>query len=157
MPDTPVLPSLLERTVASLQNDGRLVKTDWDLETFDVLATRDGAENVLGVAKPSTGTVVFYYVWPKVIAHEYVSLMLEFVARANCDLYTSAFEFDPDSGIVSVRAGAEIGNDSVNRDAESAFLINALDEVERAGALYDSVVRAVGSGNMSAIQAASSI
>ena len=127
-------PSLLDRTVQALQDAGRLVRTDWDVETFDVLPEEDGAEPTAGVVLSATKSVVFYAVWPDPVPPERHADVVGYVVRANVDLATSAFEFDPRTGVLSVRAGIEFGSLAATLASEDlrGLLSNALDEVERA-------------------------
>lgn len=138
-------PSLLALTVAALQGAGRLVKTDWDLETFDVLPEADGAEPTLGVVMSSSRSVVFYAVWPEPVPARRRPAVAEYTVRANTDLYTSSFEFDLDSGILSLRAGIEFGAlaASLPRDGFAALLVTALGEVESAAERHRPGVGAV--------------
>ena len=138
-------PSLLAVTVAALQGAGRLVKTDWDVETLDVLPEVDGAEPTLGVVMSSSRSVVFYAVWPDPVPEPLRPAVAEYTVRANTDLYTSAFEFDLDSGILSLRAGVEFGElaATLPRDAFTALLVSALDEVESAAARHRAGIAAL--------------
>lgn len=129
-------PSLLDRTVQALQDAGRLVRTDWDVETFDVLPQDEGGEPTAGVVLSATNSVVFYAVWPDPVPRERHDEVVGYLVRANVGLSTSAFEFDPDDGILSVRAGVEFGalaGSLAGADLQG-LLVNALDEVERAAA-----------------------
>jgi hypothetical protein len=141
-------PSLLAVTVAALQGRGRLVKTDWDIETFDVLPETGGAEPTLGVVMSSSRSVVFYAVWPDPIPDARRPAVAEYTVRANTDLYTSAFEFDLDSGILSIRAGVQFGalTASLPRESFAALLVAALEEVESAAEQHRPGVAAVLSG-----------
>ncbi len=141
-------PSLLSLTVAALQGRGRLVKTDWDIETFDVLPEEDGAEPTLGVVMSSSRSVVFYAVWPEPVPAPRRAAVAEFTVRANTDLYTSAFEFDFDTGILSLRSGVEFGDlaATLPRETFAALLVTALDEAESAAARHRVPVAALLSG-----------
>jgi hypothetical protein len=144
-------PPLLARTVAALQGSGRLVRTDWDLETFDVLPADDGAEPTLGVVMTSLQAVVFYHVWPDPVPAQQRAAMAEYTTRANADLYTSAFEFDLDGGTLSLRAGVqfaagprEAGDlELLTREAFTRLLTLALDEVETTAAAHAGGIAAV--------------
>lgn len=138
-------PSLLDRAVQALQNAGRLVQTDWDVETFDVLPEEEGAEPTAGVVLSATRSVVFYSVWPDPVPLERHDDVVAYLVRANVGLSTSAFEFDPDGGILSVRAGIEFGAlaGSLSSGDLQGLLINALDEVERAAAEHRPAIAAL--------------
>lgn len=138
-------PSLLDRTVQALQDAGRLVRTDWDVETFDVLPEEDGAEPTAGVVLSATKSVVFYAVWPDPVPPERHADVAAYVVQANTDLATSAFEFDTRTGILSVRAGIEFGplGATLASDDLRGLLTNALDEVEHAAAEHRAAIAAL--------------
>lgn len=127
-------PSLLAVAVASIQGLGRLVKTDWDLETFEVLAENDGAEPTLGVVLSASRAIVLYQVWADYVPEPARTAVTEYVTRANTDLYTSAFEFDLGNGSLSVRSGVHVGDVDVARPTLAGLLRNALTEVESTAA-----------------------
>lgn len=144
-------PTLLSRTVAALQGSGRLVRTNWDLETFDVLPVDDGTEPTLGVVMSSLQAVVFYAVWPDPVPAKRRAAMAEYTVRANTDLYTSAFEFDLDGGALSLRAGVQFAAgpkqaadvEQMSRAEFTRLLLLALDEVETTAAEHAAGVAAV--------------
>ncbi|TAM89827.1 MAG: hypothetical protein EPN43_06525 [Jatrophihabitans sp.] len=125
-------PSLLARTVQALQDSGRLVRTDWETETFDVLPEQDGGEPTAGVVLSATNSVVFYAVWPDTVPPPRREAVAAYTVRANTGLATSAFEFGPATGILSVRAGIEFGDlaETIDGAVLQALLVATLDEVE---------------------------
>lgn len=147
------VPGLLARTVAALQSHGRMVATNWDLETFEVLPLDDGGESTVGVVMSSSKSVVFYAVWPDTVGMEFRAETAELLLRANTKLYTSAFELDQDRGLLSVRAGVEIGEVVLESGALGGLLINALDEVESVYADFRPTFAAVTTGGSTAQQA----
>ncbi len=154
MPDEPAaVPGLLARTVAALQSQDRMVATNWDLETFEVLPITGDGESTVGVVMSSSMSVVFYGVWPDTVDQEYRSQTAEMVLRANTKLYTCAFEFDPDRGLLSVRSGLEIGQVELGPDVLGGLLGNALEEVESVYAEFEATIAAVTTGRASAEQA----
>ena len=126
-------PSLLDRTVQALQDAGRLVRTDWNLETFDVLPEEDDAEPTAGVVLSATKSVVFYAVWPEPVPPQRREDVAAYAVQANTHLATAAFEFNPATGVLAVRAGIEFGPLAATLASGDlqALLVNALDEVER--------------------------
>ncbi len=123
-------PGLLAVTVAALQHAGRLVSTDWEMNTFDVLpvgrssrpagspaeASEGSAidavadpDATLGVVLTGAGSVVFYAVWPETIPPAARPGVAEFALHLNTSLTTSAVEFDTGTGILSVRSGLRLG------------------------------------------------
>lgn len=164
MTETIAAPGLLAITVAALQDSGRMVATDWEAETFDVLSPDDAARpdgesgsSVLGVVLRHTRAVVFYAVWDDPVPADRRLKMSELVLRANTDLFTSAFEFDLESGILSVRSsvaladvpiaapgdpGPPAGTKVLNRSTLTTLLLAALEEVEEVAADHaDEVAR----------------
>lgn len=139
------VPGLLARTVQTLQDAGRLVRTDWGTETFDVLAEEEGAEPTAGVVLSATNSVIFYAVWPDLVPDERRDAVRAYTTEANTELATSAFEFNPSNGILSVRAGIEFGTlaETIDSAALGGLLINALDEVERVAADHRATVAAL--------------
>lgn len=144
-------PSLLARTVSALQGGGRLVRTNWDIATFDVLPVDDGSEPTLGVVMSSLQAVVFYAVWPDPVPAKRRTTMAEYTVRANTDLYTSAFEFDLDGGTLSLRAGVQFAAgpkqaadvEQLPRAEFTRLLLLALDEVETSAAEHAAGIAAV--------------
>lgn len=138
-------PSLLDRTVQALQDAGRLVQTDWDVETFDVLAEDEGGEPTAGVVLSASKSVVFYAVWPDAVPTERREDVISYAMQANTDLATSAFEIDPATGVLALRAGIEFGAlaSTIGGSDLQALLVNALDEVERAAAEHRPAIAAL--------------
>lgn len=140
--------SLRALTVAALQDARRLVRHDDESATFTVLAERPEAESVLGVVFEHSSSVVFYYPWEIDVPEERMPALLEFVARANVELATSAFELNLGRRDLALRAGVELGERYADfpRDLLQALLVNALDEVELSARLHDEAVAAVVGG-----------
>jgi len=141
-------PSLLAITVDALESRGRVVDTNWDAETFTVRPLRSGVETTLGVVFNFSGSIVFYYVWEDDLPGERMPALVEFVTRANEKLVTSAFELALGRRDLSLRAGVELGEDfaSLDRDAVTTLLLNALDECERAAYAHLDAVAALLAG-----------
>lgn len=141
-------PSLRALAVAALQAEGRLVRHDDEAATFTVLADRPGAEDVLGVVFEHSQSVVLYYPWEIDVPDERMPAMLEFIARANVELATSALELNVGRHELALRAGVEIGDGyaEIPRDVLALLVVNVLDEVELSADLHDAAVAAVVSG-----------
>lgn len=136
-------PSLFDLTVAALAGVGRMVVTDRDLGTFDVLPDGElvaGPDAILGLVLSTPPAVAFYAVRPEPVPEPARSAVAELTVRLNTVLTTSTVEFDPDTGILSVRAGIRLGAvdlgplapDADGHPARALFaglLIEALDEV----------------------------
>jgi hypothetical protein len=148
--------ALFVLTLAALQRTGRTVTRDRELETVDVSAV-NGDDTILGVVLPNANAVVFYSVWPETVVESARAAVGELVLRANTTLFTSALEFDPGTGTLSVRAGVALGDiqieegpassaDQLSRAAFGAMLTVALAEVELVRADYADIVAAVVGG-----------
>lgn len=148
-------PSLLARVVAALQGFGRLVATDWEIQTFEVMPSDaaldehapDGTsllEPTAGVILPFAQRVMFYTVWPEVVPGERIPDIAELAHRVNTLLYTSALEFNLDSGMLSVRSGFEFdGLEGLPREVENNIVHNALLEAEAVYLEYRPAIQAV--------------
>ena len=156
LPDAPAAnePSLLAKVVAGLQGHGRLVETDWDAGTFEVFPLNTEAQPGSIAVEPTVGTilsfakrVVFYTVWPEVVPAEKLGAIGELAHRVNTELFTSAWEFNVDSGMLSVRSGFEFdGLPELTRELENSLAYNALLEVEAVFEEYAPAVAAVLAG-----------
>ncbi|RIJ77904.1 hypothetical protein D1871_05210 [Nakamurella silvestris] len=144
-------PPLLARVVAGLQNAGRVVETDWEDGTFEISPPEpeevDGemevstVEPTVGVVLTHARRVVFYTVWPVTVPEDRIPAVGELVHRINTELYTSAWEFNLDSGMLSVRSGFEFdGLPDISREVEDALAYNALLEVEAVFVEYSYVI-----------------
>lgn len=103
------VPRFTAITVAALQGAGRLVQTDWEQETFDVLPLADGRPAVSGVILHSSHAVAFYVVWDAFIPADKRAEVAEWSVRTNTDLTTCAVEFSLDTGILAVRSAVRVG------------------------------------------------
>jgi len=146
-------PPLLAKVVAALQNAGRIVETDWEAETFEVSPPEsdedDGIplEPTVGVVLSHARRVVFYTVWLAVIEQKRIPAVGELVHRVNTELFTSAWEFNVDSGMLAVRSGFEFdGLPDLSREVENALAYNALLEVEAVFTEYAEVIASVIAG-----------
>lgn len=130
MTDDALASELALATVAVLKDAGRTLDVNWDRETFDVLVP--GGEPITGVVLSSSRSVVFYAVHPDVVPADARERTALAATRLNTRLSTSAVELDLDLGLLSVRAGIEVGTASLPFTVLRALLVNALDETERA-------------------------
>jgi hypothetical protein len=112
------VPGFTAVTVAALQGAGRLVQTDWEQETFDVLPLSDGGPRVSGVILHSTHAVAFYAVWDDFVPSAARTAVAEWSVRANTDLSTCAIEFSLDTGILAVRSVVRVGPLSIGTPGE---------------------------------------
>lgn len=136
------VPGFTAVTVAALQGTGRLVQTDWEQETFDVLPRSDDGVRVSGVVLHSSNAVAFYAVWDDFVPTGARAAVAEWSVRANTDLSTCAIEFSMDTGILAVRSvvhvgplsvgtpGADVPEESlaISRAAYGALLATAVDD-----------------------------
>lgn len=104
------VPRFTAITVAALQGAGRLVQTDWEQETFDVLPQAQGGPRVSGVILHSSHAVAFYAVWDEFVPSGRRAAVAEWSVRANTDLTTTAVEFSLDTGILAVRTVVRAGS-----------------------------------------------
>lgn len=104
------VPRLTAITVAALQGAGRLVQTDWEQETFDVLPLADDRPAVSGVILHSSQAVAFYVVWDEFVPMDKRGEIAEWSVRSNTDLTTCTVEFSLDTGILAVRSVARVGS-----------------------------------------------
>jgi hypothetical protein len=139
---------LLARLVEALQGSGRLVEMKRELNTFHVLPERDEAEQVLGVVVDSPAAVTLYYVWPDPVDDEHRPAVQDFATRANTNMFQSAFEFNPDTGMLSLRNGVEFGEwlDQMRPDVVAGMLVTALDDLEFEAGSHTGAVASVVSG-----------
>lgn len=103
------VPRLTAITVAALQGTGRLVRTDWEQETFDVLPVADGGPAASGVILHSSHAVALYVVWDEFVPADKRAEVADWSVRANTDLTTCAIEFSLDTGILAVRTVVRVG------------------------------------------------
>lgn len=139
---------LVALAIQALQDHGRLVRHEEDRPTFSVMAAPGDLGPVLGVTFEHSGSVVCYFPWEIDVPAEVVPAMLEFVARANTGLTTSALEFDLGARSLSLRAGVEFGERVAEFSPESrqVLLGNVLDEVLLSARMHNAAVRALCSG-----------
>ncbi len=132
-PTAPAVP-LLSRVVAALQNAGRVVRTDWETGTIEISPVGDGPEPI-GVLLPHAGCVVFYLVCPDPVPDGSLAAMEETAHRLNTELYLSAWELDPDTGLLATRSGVALDLLAAAPVAlAEQLVVAALTEAERAGA-----------------------
>ncbi len=112
------VPGFTAVTVAALQGVGRLVQTDWEQETFDVLPQTDGGVRVSGVILHSSHAVAFYAVWDDFVPFPVRQQVAEWSVRANTDLSTTAIEFSLDTGILAIRSVVHVGPLSIGTPGE---------------------------------------
>jgi hypothetical protein len=147
------VPGFTAVTVAALQGAGRLVQTDWEQETFDVLPQAGGAR-VSGVILHSSHAVAFYAVWDDFVPSAARQAVAEWSVRANTDLSTSAIEFSLDTGILAIRSAVHVGPlsigtpgedipedaSAISRAAYGALLTTAVDDAAAAFARFQQPV-----------------
>ncbi|MEO7125112.1 MAG: hypothetical protein ABI382_05695 [Nakamurella sp.] len=111
-------PGFTAVTVAALQGAGRMVATDWESETFDVLPRGDNDAAVSGVILHSSKSVAFYAVWDEFVPSDKRTAVGEWSVRANTDLSTCTIEFSLDSGILAIRSVVTVGALSIGTPGE---------------------------------------
>lgn len=153
-------PGFTAVTIAALQGVGRMVATDWEAETFDVLPMVDGVPRVSGVILHSTKSVALYAVWDVFVPSPVREKVAAWSVRANTDLTTCTIEFSLDTGILAIRAVVNVGALSIgtpgvdvpeeavaiSRRAYGTMLAASVDGVAAVFAKFDPEVQALIAG-----------
>jgi hypothetical protein len=153
---------LFDRIAAALQQIPRDVIVKAELEKVIVPSPVPDGRSTLALIVGSTQAVLFYSVWPDPVPSDHIPGCADYVTRANTGLSTAMFEFDQDSGILSVRSGIHFADvalvDELPETALVRLLWLALLDVEQLAAQHLNGVAALLAGTRvaDALQLASS-
>lgn len=133
---------------------GREVEVDSEARALAVESELADGARLLVIVRPVTQGLTIYAVHPTRVPEDKLLDVAEFVARANGNEFTVAFELDFTNRTVSARAGLELADVELSQlDAEAmlAVLVAELESVARA---YGPVIDGVVEGELSPEQAA---